>query len=30
MTVGRDLTGVLDDVIAGILVLDRDGRVELV
>jgi len=30
MTVGRDLTGVLDAVIAGILVLDREGRVELV
>jgi two-component system nitrogen regulation sensor histidine kinase GlnL len=28
--VGRDLTGVLDAVIAGILVLDAEGRIELV
>jgi two-component system nitrogen regulation sensor histidine kinase GlnL len=28
--VGRDLTGVLDAVIAGILVLDGEGRIELV
>jgi two-component system nitrogen regulation sensor histidine kinase GlnL len=28
--VGRDLTGVLDAVIAGIVVLDTEGRVELV
>jgi two-component system nitrogen regulation sensor histidine kinase GlnL len=28
--VGRDLTGVLDAVIAGILVLDSEGRIELV
>jgi two-component system nitrogen regulation sensor histidine kinase GlnL len=28
--VARDLTGVLDAVIAGIVVIDRDGRVEIV